>query len=72
MCKELLTCQELSTLLKVRPSTVRRWTSSGIITAVRIGGISRYRLEDILEAKKPVEEEHKKKLIVRRRPEKNA
>ena len=72
MADELLTCAELAELLKVQPSTIRRWASNGTITAVRIGGICRFRLEDVLAAEKPVEEERKKKLIVRRRPEKNA
>jgi excisionase family DNA binding protein len=35
---EIATVAEVAERLKVDPSTVRRWISSGVLKAVRIGG----------------------------------
>ena len=68
MGNELLTSMELAELLKVQPSTIRRWASNGTITAVRIGGICRYRLEDVLAAEKKSDEERSQKKLKVNRP----
>ena len=49
---ELLTLKETAELLKVDPTTLRRWDNEGQLKAVRIGtrrgiGDRRYRKEDI-------------------------
>lgn len=45
---ELLTAYEVAELLKVNVRTVWRWARSGRIRRVRIGGVSRYRADDLV------------------------
>ncbi len=50
---ELLTTQEAAAFFKVHPSTVRRWTRTGVLPCTKIGsgpsgrGTVRYRLKDL-------------------------
>ena len=50
--EELLTLEEAAKILRVQPTTMRRWDQEGHLKAVRIGtrrgvGDRRYRPEDI-------------------------
>ena len=44
---ELLTVRQTMELLGVTRSTIYRWEQSGILTAVRIGGVVRFRRADL-------------------------
>lgn len=44
---ELLTEAEVAAALRVTDRTVRRWDAEGIVHAIRIGGVKRYRASDI-------------------------
>jgi len=48
--KSLLTVQEVATLLRVRPDTVRRWSDQGILKAYRLGtrGDRRFEKSEIM------------------------
>lgn len=43
----LLTCQEAAEVLRVEPSTIRRYIRTKRLAAVRIGGSYRIRQEDL-------------------------
>lgn len=43
---ELLTCKEVSEMLKVKPQTLRLWACKGKIKAYKVGGL-RFKLRDI-------------------------
>lgn len=43
----LLTVKDVSTWLQVKPATVYVWVSEGKIPALRLGGLLRFRREDI-------------------------
>ena len=44
---ELLTAAQVARRFNVSRSTVSRWTADGILTAVRIGTVLRYRAADV-------------------------
>ena len=44
---ELLTVRQTMDLLRVARSTIYRWEQSGVLVPVRIGGIVRYRRDDL-------------------------
>ena len=46
--ERLLKPHELSEILQVHEVTLRRWAASGRIPSLKIGGIRRYRLGDVL------------------------
>lgn len=46
--RRLLTEREVADIFTVSPRTVRRWASAGELTAIRIGGVTRYREDQIL------------------------
>lgn len=51
MDRNLLTADELGDQLRVRPSTVRRWASDGLIPCLRISGrVVRFELQEVLVA----------------------
>ena len=52
---DLLTVQETAQMLRVHPMTVRRYISSGRLTAVRIGRRIRVPLEAVGRLAKPVD-----------------
>lgn len=43
----LLRCREVAVLVGVDESTVKKWTRTGLLKPVRIGGATRYRRSDI-------------------------
>ena len=47
--RRLLTLKEVSDMLRVHPNSIRRWSDSGLLPAVRIGerGDLRFRLRDV-------------------------
>lgn len=50
--EELLTLDQAAKILKVKPQTLRRWDTLGILRAIRVGtrrgvGDRRYRKQDI-------------------------
>ena len=48
---ELLTPEELASILKIKPWTVKQWSRSGRIPEIRFSGhVRRYRLADVLRA----------------------
>jgi excisionase family DNA binding protein len=55
--RRLLTEAEVAHLFAVTRRTVRRWANSGELTPVRIGGITRYRREEVLSVIEPINEE---------------
>jgi len=44
---DLLTQTELAQVFGVSPRTIRRWTRNGELHPVRVGGITRYRADDV-------------------------
>lgn len=44
---DLVTQTELAQVFGVTPRTIRRWTRNGELHPVRIGGITRYRVDDV-------------------------
>jgi excisionase family DNA binding protein len=55
--RRLLTEGEVADLFAVTRRTVRRWANAGELTAIRIGGITRYRQDEVLGVIHPVNEE---------------
>lgn len=55
--RRLLTEGEVAELFAVTRRTVRRWANSGELTAIRIGGVTRYRQDEILSVIDPDNEE---------------
>ncbi len=45
--EQLLTADEVATLLRLRPSTVRTYAERGSLSCVRIGGRLRFRPSDV-------------------------
>jgi excisionase family DNA binding protein len=45
--EELLTASEVADLARVSERTVRRWRDDGILPAVKIGRVARYRRVDV-------------------------
>ena len=47
--ERLLTLKEVSDMLRVHPNSIRRWSDTGLLRAVRIGerGDRRFRLRDV-------------------------
>jgi excisionase family DNA binding protein len=45
--RPLLTEREVANVFLVAPRTVRRWANSGQLARVRVGGVTRYRVEDV-------------------------
>jgi excisionase family DNA binding protein len=47
--QRLLTLKEVSDMLRVHPNSIRRWSDTGLLPAVRIGerGDRRFRLQDV-------------------------
>lgn len=45
--RELATEQEVAEFFRVSPRTVRRWSKSGTLRPVRVGGTTRYRISEI-------------------------
>jgi hypothetical protein len=65
--RPLVTEQEVAALFMVAPRTVRRWAEAGVVTRIRVGGVSRYLREEIdgllsrearLPDRGPVAQEH--------------
>jgi excisionase family DNA binding protein len=52
----LLTEGEVARLFAVSPRTVRRWATAGELRAIRIGGVTRYRQDEILSVIGPMSE----------------
>ncbi|MCH7946475.1 MAG: helix-turn-helix domain-containing protein [candidate division Zixibacteria bacterium] len=46
--KKLLTLQEVSELLEVKPSTIYQWTHQGFIPHVKLGRLLRFKEADIV------------------------
>ncbi len=46
--RRLLPEREVANIFTVTPRTVRRWANAGELTAIRIGGVTRYRENEIL------------------------
>ena len=46
---EVFTLEEVSDMLRVHPNSIRRWSDTGLLPAVRIGerGDRRFRLRDV-------------------------
>lgn len=44
---ELLTAHDVATHLLVGDRTLRRWEARGILIAIRVGGVKRYRADDV-------------------------
>lgn len=55
--RQLLTESQVAELFAVTPRTVRRWASAGELTPVRIGGVTRYREDEVLGVIRPHNEE---------------
>ena len=55
--RRLLTEREVAAIFTVSPRTVRRWAIAGELTAIRIGGVTRYREDEILSVIEPMNEE---------------
>jgi hypothetical protein len=45
--RPLLSERDVADLFMVAPRTVRRWADTGLVTRIRVGGISRYRRDEI-------------------------
>jgi excisionase family DNA binding protein len=45
--KSVLTIKEVSDFFKVSERTVYRWLADGLITAIRVGNVTRIRREDL-------------------------
>ena len=47
--RRFLTLKEVSDMLRVHPNSIRRWSDTGLLPAVRIGerGDRRFRLQDV-------------------------
>jgi len=54
MRTEWLTRDQVAELLQVSESTVRRWTSQGVLPAYRFAGVVRYRRDDVEAMARPV------------------
>jgi len=51
MGSDLLTAEELAQRLRLKPSTVRRWTQDGILPALRLSGkVVRYDSDEVERA----------------------
>ena len=46
---ELLTCKQVAEKLSVDPSTLWRWDKKGYLKSIIVGGLRRYRTQDINE-----------------------
>ena len=46
--RRLLTESEVAQYFAVTPRTVRRWATAGTLSPIRIGGVTRYREDDVL------------------------
>jgi len=57
--RQLLTQAEVAELFAVTPRTVRRWASAGELTPIRIGGVTRYREDEVLSVIQPDNEERR-------------
>jgi len=55
--RRLLTEREVADIFTVSPRTVRRWATAGELTAIRIGGVTRYREAEVLNVIGPTNEE---------------
>ena len=55
--RRLLTEREVADIFTVSPRTVRRWATAGELTAIRIGGVTRYREAEVLNVIAPINEE---------------
>lgn len=44
---DLLTTQEVADLLRVTRSSISRWSKIGILTPIRIGGLLRFRRDQV-------------------------
>ena len=53
----LLTEAEVAAALRVTDRTVRSWDAKGIVHAIRIGGVKRYRASDIASLMEPTTSE---------------
>ena len=51
--RQLLTQAEVAELFAVTPRIVRRWASAGELTPIRIGGVTRYRDDEVLSVSNP-------------------
>lgn len=49
----LLTQREVATQMRVTPRTVRRWGRAGLLQPIRIGGVTRYRADEISALLRP-------------------
>lgn len=55
--RRLLTEGEVAELFSVTRRTVRRWANTGELTPIRIGGVTRYRQDEILSVIHPINDE---------------
>lgn len=55
--RRLLTEREVAAIFAVTPRTVRRWATSGDLHPVRIGGVTRYREDEVLSVIDPDKDE---------------
>jgi excisionase family DNA binding protein len=55
--RRLLTERDVADIFTVSTRTVRRWASTGELTAIRIGGVTRYREDEVLSVIRPHNEE---------------
>jgi excisionase family DNA binding protein len=51
--EELMETDEIARIFKVNPRTIERWVAAGILPAVRVGGIRRFRRSDIDRLTRP-------------------
>jgi excisionase family DNA binding protein len=51
--RRLLTEREVAEVFTVSTRTVRRWATAGELTPVRIGGVTRYREDEVLDVIHP-------------------
>lgn len=56
----LLTCAELATILRITPSSVRRWVREGRIPAIRGGKTLRFSEEEVFAALRPAQRAQEK------------
>ena len=52
---DLLTAGEVADLLRVSAATVYRWAEDATLSAVRIGGVVRFRRSDVMALLDPAE-----------------
>lgn len=55
--RDLWTVDEVATLFRVTPRTIRSWTSGGTLRCVKIGGRVRYRRDTLEELLRELEGE---------------